>query len=420
MESIRPMTLPSKQKGNALLMVAMAIFLTMLLAVIGGAELLKRVNDSAAESTGRYLLTVKGAVQGALSTYFDTFALVDTSADPDGAAQTPPTWAQFTGASTTIGVDQLKSSGLLRDDFPNSPPLGRSVHIRLVRENCPGDECAVRAYAYTCWPIAKARSPVNADPSSCPAVPAGLEFDMSLLGQTVISMDGYGGSNAINPTRVNGGLFNIPASDLGITSAGHAVVIASLDATMFNQYVRQGDTRHIKLRNDLSVTGKITTDEGLVMNTSVIPNAACTVPGMYATSSRSSLVMCSGGRWFELTNHVLMGAQSLANGATVVTPSCPSPGMQAFTYASLERLDVTMTGSDINVRGRMNGNIRGTGQTNMNGAVTVSGTYEGDMQSTPDSRIRVTQGVQVTGGRVVITPADPQARALVIQGCRYM
>ncbi|MDH4602338.1 hypothetical protein [Pseudomonas syringae] len=406
------------EKGNALLNVAIAIFVTSLVSVLGASKYVTLVNDAAAEATGRYLLTVRGGVQEALTQYYDALTLVDTSSAPSGLYPNAPAWAKFTGNIQTISVQDLKASQLLRGDFPSRPPLGRSVQIRLIRQNCPGTSCQLRAFAYTCWPVSTARSPANADITTCPAEPAGWRANGSIVGGVIMAMNGYGGSNSINAARINGPLLDLPSSDLGFSSRGHAVIAASLDSTMFSQFVRQGDTRHIFLNNNLSVVGQIETDRGLVIDTNIPVGSACSVPGMYATSSRDSLVTCMGGVWFEMANHTVMGAQSLPNGAQVVSPTCPSP-MQPFAYTSLESLDVTMTGSDINVRGNMTGTIVGSGSTSQSGNVSVNGTYSGTTQSSQDSAIRVAQGATISGGRVVITPADPRARALVVQGCRY-
>jgi hypothetical protein len=93
--------------------------------------------------------------------------------------------------------------------------------------------------------------------------------------------------------------------------------------------------------------------------------------------------------------------------------------MEPFSYASLVKLDATMTGTDINVRGNLAGSVAGTGYVNQSGAVNVTGSFNGTVTSMPDSSIRTAQGVSVDSGIVNITPADPNARALVIVGCRY-
>lgn len=410
-----------RQSGFGIIQVMIAILVAGVLAALSAGKWIQAVNDSAAEGTASYLLMVRGAVQDGLATNYDALSLTNTSGAPAGTIPTPPAWAVFAGNTTTVSVDQLKASGLLADGFGNAPPLGRSVHVRLIRASCPGANCSVRAYVYTCWPISKAVAPGAIDNNVCPAAPGGWEFDPNLVGKVIESTKGFGGSNTSDQTRVRGSLFNFLATDLGIPagSRGHVVVDASLESTSFNQFVRQGDTRHIQLNNALSVAGAIDTSQGLLLKTNVAPGSACSQEMMYATSNRWSFVQCNTGRWFEINNHTLMSVQSLPNGSVVVPPVCPTGSMYPFVYATLQQADVTMTGGDVNVRGNMSGTITGSGQTSMTGSVSVSGTYSGTTQSASDSSIRVTQGVVMSGNTVVITPATAGARALVFQGCRY-
>lgn len=419
----KPMNSYKNQQGFTIISILITLMIMSLLAVFAGIKLTTAVYESSAEATGKYLLMVRGATLDALSRHQDVFALVDTSAATPGMYPVAPSWATFGGPSATISVNDLKDAGFLKSDFPDRPPLGHSVHIKFFRDPaaCPGVGCEVRAYVYTCWPITKQRSPPTGELTSCPA-PSAAEYDIGLLSTAIRAADGFGGSNGIVASKIHGSLFSFPTADLDIpnSSAGHLVVSASLNSTMFNQFVRQGDTRHIFLNNNLSVAGQISTDKGLLINTNSVIGSDCDTESLYGTSDRDSPVICTGGKWFELTNHVLMATQVLANGATITQPTCPGPTMQPFSYASLAKVDVTMTGADVNVRGDMAGTVTGSGTVSKEGNVSVSGNYTGRIISAQDSSIRVTQGVGIVGNILVITPADPGSRALVIQGCRYL
>ena len=422
-KSLRFRAIKKQQGAYALIGLIIAVALSSLLAVYNSGKQIAAVDDAAAEATGRYLIKVRSALVNAMSQYMDTLTLQDTSSVPSGSIPAAPAWAKFTGSVTTISVTDLKTSKFLDDGFPNLPPRGRSVQISLRRTGtCPGDDCQVTAYAYTCWPISRMSVTGTVDPTSCPAAPSGLEYDISMVGKVMESTEGYGANNSLVPANMRGPLFSIPATDLGIpsNSAGIVAVIASLNDNLFPQFVRQGDTRPIYLKNTLSVAKQISTDEGLVMNTAVAPNAICDTPGAYATSVNTVLAICTGGRWFEMSSHVITSAQSLANGAAVNTPTCPGANMTPFSFASLQNLDVTMTGSDINISGTLAGGITGTGNVSSSGSVTVSGSFNGTTQSTNASSIRVAQSVSIVAGRVVITPATANARAMVIQGCQAL
>lgn len=411
-----------RQRGFLLPSLLLVLVFLGVLGVIESRRQLWSTYDTLAVSTGAYMKTVRGAVIKGLGTYEAALGLADISKAPAGLYPTPPAWAVFTGEEQTVQVRDLKQSGLLPADFPERAPLGRSVYVKLIRPAglCPGVGCEVRAFVVTCWPITTPLQRTAIDPTTCPAAPATLDYNERLIGGVLASTDGFGGTNVRDAKKLEGTLMNLPETALGIPagSAGHVVVAASLNATSFDQYVRQGDTRSIFLNNTLDVAGALTTDTGLLLNTQIEGGQVCDREGMYTTSLVGNLAQCRGGQWFELTSYVVTSMQTLANGAPVPEPLCPGGNAAAFTYAALEKAEVTMTGSDVNIKGKQNGVIRGTGAVNQSGAVSVTGTYEGSLQSTSDSTVRVSQGVDVSSGTVVMTRANPNARAMVISGCR--
>lgn len=411
-----------RQRGFLLPSFLLVVVLLGVLGVIEAKRQLWAGYDTLAVATGAYMKTVRGAVLNGLSTYEAALGLADISQAPPGLYPTPPAWAVFTGEEQTVQVRDLKQSGLLPPDFPERSPLGRSVYVRLLRPAgiCPGVGCEVRAFVVTCWPITEPLQRTAFDPTTCPAAPADLVFNERLIGGVLASVDGFGGSNVRDAALVRGTLMNVTETVLGIPagSGGHVIVAASLNATSFNQFVRQGDTRSIFLNNTLDVAGTITSDTGLLLNTAIEGGEVCDREGMYASSLVGNLSQCRGGQWFELTSYVVTAVRTLANGDAVPAPICPGGNSQAFNVASLEKADVTMTGSDVNVRGNVNGVHSGSGVVDRSGNVNMTGTYVGTVTSSPDSTIRVSQGVDVSNGTVVITPADPSARALVVSGCR--
>lgn len=412
-----------KRQHGFLTQIGIGILVLMILAALGAQKFAWSVKQAAAESTGRYLFTVRSAVLEALSTYDFALTQVDTSSAPPGVYPIPPAWAVFSGPQQTVSVQDLKSAGLLADSFPDTPPIGRSAHVAILRSGtCPGDTCKLSAYVYTCWPISSLKPAGAVNNTVCPAPPAGTEFDSNMVGAVITATSGYGGTNYFAPATMRGALFNIPTADLGlpVNVPGYVALLASLDDGSNSQFVRQGDTRHIFLRDSLTVSKQVSAGEGLLLPTNAPVGGICPTEGLYATSNRGSYVMCKGGQWFELVNHILLGSQSLPNGAAVTTPTCPGANMQPFAYISLQNSDVTMTGSDISITGVLGGGITGTGNVSSAGTVSVSGTFNGTTTSGPGSSIRVAQGASIIGNTVVINPASANARALVMQGCRFM
>lgn len=412
-----------RHRGFALIQVMIAIMILLFLAGLGAQKYSTFVKDAAAESTGRYLISVRTAVIKALSTYDAAFTLVDTSAAPPGVYPVPPAWAVFSGAQKTLSVKDLKDAVLLPNSFPDTPPVGRSVHVQILRSGvCPGDTCKLDAYVYTCWPISSLKPVGAVNNTICPAAPAGTEFDANMVGGVIGATEGYGATNYFVPATMRGPLFSIPAATLGLpaNSPGNVAVLASRDDSMFSQFVRQGDTRHIFLKDSLTVSKQVSAGDGMYLPTNSVVGGICSPEGLYGTSGPGAPVICTGGRWFQLVNHIVTSTQSLPNGAAIVPPSCPGSNMQPFSYVSLQNTDVTMTGSDIAITGELSGGIKGTGSVSSAGTVSVSGDFYGTTNSGMGSSIRVAQGASIIGSQVVITPASANARALVVQGCRYL
>ncbi|MBD8681262.1 MULTISPECIES: hypothetical protein [Pseudomonas] len=412
----------SNQRGFAMISLMISIMVMMALAALAAGTWSAAVYEASAQSTGKYLLTVRGAVISALGRHHEALTLVDTSGAPSGTYPTTPAWAKFSTDKATISVLDLKNDGLLPKDFPNTPPLGRSIMISLSRTPgvCPGSGCEVTAFVYTCWPISKQRTRAAVDVTSCATPPANQNFDGNLVGKAIEAADGFGGSNSNNPAIVNGALFNFSSTDIGIPggSPGHLVVAASLNSTMFNQFVRQGDSRNVYLNNQLETQGNISSHKGFRSITSYAPGSSCDTNGATGLSTKETVVMCKSGTWFELTSQTVTVARYALNGEAVPAPSCPGQHLIPFTYATLQSADVTLKGTDIDVQGALSGTIRGTGQVSSAGSVSVSGTFTGSANSTTASTIHVAQSADVVNNVLQITPNGLKAKALIIQGCK--
>lgn len=399
-----------------------AIIITIALATLAsifvGGQQRDAIDDNAAASTGRYLLQVRGAVvdlQLKYQSWIRDDPLVAGDAAPAGL-----TWTSVQGAQVARGsVTDLVTLGLLPPTTPRFPILGDAARFMLVRQGaCPGADCRTTAFVYTCHPINAARSRRVADDCTTPTSDR-ARFSPSLLAKVLLSTDGYAGHDARGGPQVTGALLNAPRTwfDFG-PQPGHAVLAAGLDATPFGQFVRHGETRPVTLHNTLTVDQTIQSNQGLLLNTSVIPGAACSPEGLYASTANKMLAVCVSGAWFAAASHLVTGVfENLPNNATVPALACP-PGLTPWRHVALQGLGVTVTGADVNVAGTVNGTIQGSGNVNAAGAVSVNGTFAGTFQNAGASYVRVTQGATLANDRIVITPADATARAGVIQGCK--
>lgn len=414
---------PSRQRGFGLASLLVALAIATLLAVLGSVELARRVNDAAAEATGRYLLAVRDALIEFQIRHEAWLSSVDTSGAPPGTYPAAPslTWVAGAGgvqlAHGTVAL--LKSEGLLSANQPDHTPLGERAQFVLVRQGtCPGSTCALQSYVYTCHPI-------SAQPSSKSNLacvnPTGkrAEYDPGLLGQVMLSANGYGGHDALDTNRLIGPLVNADKAWFPVSAnRGHAVVVGTLGATPFGQFVRMGDTRHVQLRDRLTVAGLIQTDTGLLIDTAVVVGSTCTIPRAFAATAASELAVCSGGVWSVSGGQSVQGVfTNLVDGAYVAPPICQAPATP-FRYVSMSSTDLVVTGSNLDMHGSVAGSVSGTGAVNSAGNVSLSGTMSGTFTSAATSTVRVSQSVTINAAdRIEITPAGANARASVIQGC---
>ncbi|MCK9511917.1 MAG: hypothetical protein M0R28_11890 [Pigmentiphaga sp.] len=390
--------------GFALAELALAALLLTLSAIWLAGRWQNRIDDAGAEATAAYLMTVRGAVQALLVRHFDTWT--GQPPDEEGMESLPPEvlrqpWPLVFGPEVLSLPAANGGAGLLPPGFPAAPPLGEGVAVRIRQEGvCPGADCRLEAYVHTLAPLRK---------------DAAAAYSPELVGAVMLATQGYGAhAPPGHPGRLRGALLDTE-NPLGEV-AGVVAVTASLDATHFHQFVRQGDSRPVWLRNRLSVAGEMASRTGLRLDTAVVPGTPCPSDGLYARAVAGTLAQCLTGIWFERDRYVVQGWSLLAPGEEVPAPACP-PGLQGFSQLGVAQLDVLIEGEAIDVKGRVEGILTGSGNSDAAGQVSVSGSFGGDLASTPDSRILLEQPVRVENGRLSMPGAGPDARAQVVYGC---
>lgn len=224
------------QRGLTLVEMAIVASIAMVLAVLAGGRLIQEVDDAAAQATGTYLLAIKGAMDAYLVAHYD--ALAEGSAVAGVADPLAPT------------LHELRAAGMLQRAFPDRTPFNQSVAVRVDRaESCPGAGCRVDALVHTTTPLLATGS---------------SEPDPGLLAQAVMASAGFGGAAyPEQPATMRGTSYAVP-NPLG-AKAGIVGALASLDTTMFQQFVRMRDRRNPDLQGSLDVQGAVRLHESLVL-----------------------------------------------------------------------------------------------------------------------------------------------------------
>lgn len=425
------------RKGFIIAQLSVAIMILTFVAILSAGAIVQKINDSAAENTGKYLLSIRTGLVDLQIKHEAFLQGIDTSGAPAGTYPTPPsfiTWVTAPGTSggqiATGSVQNLIDGGYLSPGFALYPPLGQKALWLLHRKGtCPpiasNDVCEIEAFVYTCHPISAERSTALAGTNCTTLSGNRAEADPSLIGQAMMSVEGYGGTDILNKDFFTGAVIGHTAPrDLFPSLSNHQgrmVVAAGLNTTQSNQFVRHGETRPVYLNNTLTVRGSIETRDGLIMNpsTPISAGQTCTKEGMYATTDQKTLAVCTGGSWYPLTNYLVKNVRgNVAHNTRIQPVSCPAP-MVMWQQASLESSDFRITGTAINLYGNHSGNVTGSGNVNASGSYNINGNFNAEFKNNPNSYVDSKQVVSMnTSGVVSISPNGTAARAIVIQGCR--
>lgn len=245
-----------RQAGTLLVELSIFLAITTFIAVVSSGKLKADLDDVVAESTGTYMLSVKGGLDSFLSSTFDDIARgrydvvrSGTSAGPGGSGR--PAYPSFRLERTlgdgteefSLALLDLRRAKNVPSGFPAAAPLGNAPLIKVVRSGgatCPGTQCRIDAVAYTSRPLNSGIARFG---------------DSNMVGKFLMSTAGYGMAAQLdNPAELRGatGAFANPV-DLGMD--GIVGVHALLDTTMYEQFVRIRDTRDPDLQGNLSVAG---------------------------------------------------------------------------------------------------------------------------------------------------------------------
>jgi len=296
--------LPShRQAGVFLLELGLALMLALIAATWAGAHVMQAVRDGQAEATGNYLLAIKGAMDGAIAGNFHAYArglpLANADGSPRFADPMVPTLAE------------LRTLGHLPNSFPNTTPAGQSVLIQVRRDatRCPGVGCRVEALIHTSTAFRGASG----------------DIDYQAAALAVSAMEGWGGAAWFDqPGKIRGTAFT-QDNPVSSSAGGIVGVMAMLDTSMWNQFVRMGDDRDPALQGNLSVVGATSTQR-LGIRESVEPNSACIPTNFanaanpaltpvsltdnveYAKTTTGGLATCVGGAWRSIAVVAQLGA----------------------------------------------------------------------------------------------------------------
>jgi hypothetical protein len=242
--------------------VGVALLVTTLFAVVGAGRLKAELDDAAAESTGTYMLTIKGGLDAFLSSTFDDIARANYDAVRGGTAPGPggsgrPAYPSFRLERTlgdgsqefSLSLNDLRTARNVPAGFPSYAPLANQALLRVIRSGgstCPGTQCRIDAMAYSVRPLHSGIS---------------RSGDSSMVGKFLMATGGYGLAAQIEqPDQLRGATGSF-ANPVDLSMDGIVGVHSLLDTTLYEQFVRIRDTRDPNLQGNLTVAGTTNLNE---------------------------------------------------------------------------------------------------------------------------------------------------------------
>lgn len=342
----RTLPVTDTQRGFTLIELTIVIAIATLAVTWGATTWMRMADDAAALATGRWLLTVKNAVD----------QMLIRQADVIGGISVPKPGAFTYSDIMNPSVGELISAGHLPTGFPVLPPLDFSVSVHVLAPQGDCDQTGCRIEALTIARPVRQGEPRAGDITRLAAILTGLEgFGLSVHplfpGQFRGALAGFG---------------NPPSASVPSLPVGSVGGFSVFDTTQHAQFVRHNDVRDTALRGDLSVRRDISTRAGLRAGTAIqaagrvtageflqvqgigAEGHACDADGLVSRSSDGQLLMCHAGSWrstgagfggaFGLDG--VMGCEFPVYRDIMVNPktgscNCP-PGFTAFEVSRSE------------------------------------------------------------------------------------
>ena len=282
------------QRGFTLIELTVVITILTMAAAWGATAWMRQAEDAAAQATGRWLLTVKTAVDQMLIRQADVIA---------GISSPRPGAFAYSNVMNP-GLSELGAAGHLPTGFPATPslPYAVTVHVLAPKGECDNSGCRIEALTV-------------ARPIGQPAQAA----DITRLAGILTGLEGYGLSvHPFHSGQLRGALAefaNPPDTRIPAMAVGTIAAFSVFDTTQHAQFVRHNDVRDAALRGDLSVRKEISAQAGLRSGAGVqaggrisageylqvagmaTEGAACEADGLVGRSPEGQLLLCHGGSW---------------------------------------------------------------------------------------------------------------------------
>lgn len=227
-----------RSSGFTLIELIVVVAIGAMLAAIMAAQVAAASEESIAQGGGSYIAQVAAAAEQYALTNYE--ALSKAEDVPSALDDLRPT------------IPELVAARLLNAGFPSgagSMPTRQDVRIDVLKQNCPGANCMLQTLVCTTTPISL----------------GGAYVKYNLAQVMVDQMHGIGGQALQNSGgTIRGPVLNTP-NPMG-NVPGIVCGSATVNQSLFQQFVRVRDTRDPQLQGNLTVEGAVTLNGPTTIN----------------------------------------------------------------------------------------------------------------------------------------------------------
>lgn len=272
-----------RQRGYALLELALALLMASLLAAWGVQALVNRFNDAQAQSAAVWMDAVHKAVLAYVRQHGPAMQMAT------GSAALSDLGYQDWRAPTLV---ELANAGLLSTGLPQAVRLVGAAHVTVWRRGiCPGDGCIIEALVHGDRPLRDK---------------AGGRPDEAMMAQWLLAAQGQGAAvHPGDPARIRGAAFAFSSTlpDGTVLPAGTVGMAVTADHQALWSFLRVRDQRDPDFQGGLSVTGEMRGASDLTLAGQVVIGAygadgmECATAGAVAHDPAGGLLVCRHGYW---------------------------------------------------------------------------------------------------------------------------
>jgi prepilin-type N-terminal cleavage/methylation domain-containing protein len=231
----------ARQYGYTLIELAVALIIISVLSIYAAKKLIQDTDDASAAATGAYVVTAAAGLE--------RYVIINYA---ELINRTPVVKGVSNPLAPTMA--ELKTILRLPSNFPAFAPNQQQVQFDIDRSE-------------GCLNASPSATPISSCvllPSACLTAPLKVRgiYRDDLVTQAVMTMQGHGGRSRVEaPATIRGASFSV-RNPVNKTPVGILCAANTVDAALYDQFLKFADARDPMFRGDVSIAGDLKVGKG--------------------------------------------------------------------------------------------------------------------------------------------------------------